>query len=97
MKLKSGKVVEIKELTALEEILSYQLMGKEFDDKNVIGSAMLHKSVSTVLSLVSIDGVPVDPPKDMNEVYHMLNNFSAKEWKEVMVEYDKLNAVDPGE
>lgn len=97
--LKSGKKVEMKELTALEEVLSYHLMGKSFDAENSIPTAILHRSVSIVLSLVKIDGEEVVTPATLDQVYAILAKFSKKDFDELAAVYRELNVVEdePGE
>lgn len=95
--LSSGKKVECKELTALEEVLAYQFAGKGYDEKNVVGSAVLIRSVMAALSVVSVDGEAIERIKSLDEVYAMMANFKRKEWAEVMDLYEQLNEVDLGE
>jgi hypothetical protein len=95
--LKSKKSVEIRELTALDDVLSYHLMGKSFDTENVLPSAMTHRYVSVVLSLVKVDEEDVQPPRSLEDAYQTLAQFSKKEWSEVLDLFDEVNGEDLGE
>lgn len=95
--LRTGKKIVVKELTALEEVFSYQLMGKDFDPDNVVQSALLHRSVQTVLSIAEIDGEKMLTPSSMDQVYATLGKFSAREWKEILVVFDEVNGFGPDE
>lgn len=95
--LKSGKKVALKEITALEEVLAYQILGKAYDEKNMVGTAALHRSVLTLLSIEKIDDVDFVPPKDLPEAFAKLKTFGKRDWAEIGTLYSKLNDVDMGE
>lgn len=95
--LKSGRVVEIKVLSALDEVLGYQLMGKGYDEKNQLGSAVLHRCVMALLSIESVDGVEFVPPATLEDAFKKLATFPKPEWKEIMDLYAEVNEQDMGE
>lgn len=95
--LKSGKVVEIRVLSALDEVLGYQLMGKGYDEKNQLGSAVLHRCVMALLSIDKIDGEDFAPPSTLEDVFKKLAEFPKPDWKEVMDLYSAVNEQDLGE
>lgn len=90
-KLKSGKVVVVKELTALEEVLGYQFVNSKADEAETLGAAVLHTYTLVALSLVSLNGDEVVKPADINGVYAILNMFSNREWKEVLAAFNEAN------
>jgi hypothetical protein len=93
----TGKKVVVNELSALEEVLAYQLLGKSYDEKNMIGTATLQRSLLTLLSIGSVDGVDYVPPKSLEDAFTKLKDFSKKEWNEIQALYSEVNDVDMGE
>lgn len=95
--LKSGRTIEIKTLSALDEVLGYQLLGKGYDEKNQLGNAVLHRCVMALLAIDKLDGEDFMPPQDLNEALKKLATFPKQEWKEIMELYTAVNEVDLGE
>lgn len=89
--LKTGRKIEMKELSALEEILAYQLLGENFDPDKVVASVILQRSVCAVLCMESVDDKPVVTPAKLEDVYSVLAKFKKREWDEVMDLYDAVN------
>lgn len=91
LKLPSGKSVVVKELSALEDVLSYRMLGSEFDEKNQFGSGVTIRSIQVALSVVSVDGVDVKPMRKLEDVFEFMARFSKRDWSAVSMEFSKLN------
>ena len=95
--LKNGKKVVVRELSALDEVMVYNLVGQNYDEKNVLGAGVLQRYASALLSVVSVDDVQLDMPKTVEDVLKGLKQFSKRDWQEVLELSDKLNSFEPGE
>jgi hypothetical protein len=91
LKLPSGKKVVVKELSALEDVLSYRMLGSDFDEKNQFGSGVTVRSIQVALAVVSIDDVEVKPMRKLEDVFEFMARFSKRDWTAVMLEFAKLN------
>ena len=89
--LTTGRVVQVRKLNALDEIFAYQVLGDKYNEKNVLGSAMLHRALLAMLSIEKIDGEDFVPPQSDKEVFNVLKAFDRAEWKEVEDLYDEVN------
>lgn len=92
VKLSDGRVVVVKEVTALEDTLGYQLIAPAYDEKKPAGAGILHRSVMVLLSIVSIDDEPFGTPQSLDEVYVMLGGFKRLDWGSIQLAYDDLNS-----
>lgn len=92
--LKSGKKVVVRELSALEDVLSFRMIGPDFDQNNQFGGGVTVRSVQIALSLVSVDGEDVKPLRKLEEVFEFMTRFSKKEWSAVTEAFSELNEVD---
>jgi hypothetical protein len=92
--LKSGTKVVVKELSALEEVLAYQLVDKKSSEADSIGSIVLHTYVTVALSIASIDGEALKPLTTIDDVYQVLGMFGKREWNALVEEVNKLGEED---
>lgn len=93
--LKSGRTVVVKEISALEDIMAYQLISKDIDKDNLVASGVLHRSVLTLLSIVTVNGTPPTIPATIDDVYIALAGYKKREWDEISELYNEAN--DEGE
>ena len=49
VKLSGGKVAVVKESTALEEVLGYQIVSSIYDEKSPMGAGVVHRAVMVLL------------------------------------------------
>jgi hypothetical protein len=89
--LPSGKKAVVKELSALEDVLSYRMLGSDFDEKNQFGSGVTVRSIQIALSVVSVDGVEIKPLRKLEDVFEFMARFSKRDWNAVSTEFVKLN------
>ena len=85
---KSGKV---RTVTALDEILAIKLLGADIDLKKADSSSFLQFQVLVLLSVIEEDGMRVESPQSMDEVYYRLGRFSRISWNKVQEAFTKLN------
>jgi hypothetical protein len=98
LQLKSGKKVVVKELTALEDVLSFRMVGPDFDQNNQFGGGVTIRSIQIALSVVSVDDVEVKPLRKIEDVFEFMTRFTKKEWSAVTQAFSELNeAEDEGE
>lgn len=93
---KEGK---LRTATALDEIVAIKLLGQDIDMKKADSSAFLQFQVLVLLSILEEDGVRVEPPQSMDEVYYRLGRFSRSAWNKVQEVFTNMNKEenDPNE
>ena len=99
-KLPSGKEVIVRGVTALDDILAYQLISADVDKDNPLAAGIMHRTALVLLSLAVEDGEVCTPPGTMNDVHKRLASFKIGDWREVERAYAELNEpqeVTPGE
>jgi hypothetical protein len=95
---KSGKKVVVRELSALEDVLSFRMVGPDFDQNNQFGSGVTVRSVQIALSVSSVDDVECKPMRKLEDVFEFMTKFSKKEWMSITEVFSELNeAEDEGE
>lgn len=94
LKLKSGKVVLLKELSALEDVLSFRMVGPDFDQNNQFGGGVTIRSIQIALSILSIDGVEPKPLRKLEEIFEFMTKFTKKEWTAIAEAFSELNEAD---
>lgn len=92
--LKSGKEVVIRELSALEDVLSFRMVGPDFDQNNQFGGGVTVRSIQIALAVVSVNGEEVKPLRKLDEVFEFMTRFTKKEWAQVMEAFSELNEAD---
>lgn len=92
VKLSDGRVVVVKEVTALEDTLGYQLIAPVYDEKKPQAAGILHRSLMVLLSIVSVDDEPFDTPTSLDDVYAALGSFKRLDWGSIQLAYDDLNS-----
>lgn len=94
VELKSGKKIVVKELTALEDVLSFRMVGPDFDQNNQFGGGVTVRSIQIALSVVSVDGVETKPLRKIEDVFEFMTKFTKKEWSAVTQAFSDLNEAD---
>ena len=99
VKLRDGRIVEIRELSALEDSLAYRLAGPELaKDNNQILSGLTVRATQVAASLAKIDGKDCPPIRSLEEVFNMQAKFGKKDWAKISDKYFEVNeAEDEGE
>lgn len=92
--LKSGKKIIVRELSALEDVLSFRMIGPDFDQNNQFGGGVTVRSIQIALSIVKIDGEEIKPLRKLEEVFEFMTRFSKKEWMSVTDAFSELNEAD---
>lgn len=91
IRLSDGRIVELRELTGLDEMLIDQIASKDKNATNPIAYGMLTQRISTYYSIASIDGKTVERPGSVKEVYAMATQFKAKDTAIINKKYMELN------
>jgi hypothetical protein len=94
VELKSGKKVVVKELTALEDVLSFRMVGPDFDQNNQFGGGVTVRSIQIALAVVSVDGVEAKPLRKIEDVFEFMTKFTKKEWNAITQAFSELNEAD---
>lgn len=94
IELKSGKKVVVRELSALEDVLSFRMVGSDFDQNNQFGGGVTVRSVQIALSVVSVDGKDCKPLRKLEEVFEFMAGWSKKEWFLIAETFSELNEAD---
>lgn len=94
LELKSGKKVVVRELSALEDVLSFRMVGPDFDQNNQFGGGVTVRSIQIALSVVSVDGKDCKPLRKLEEVFEFMTQFSKREWLSVTEAFASLNEAD---
>lgn len=94
IELKSGKKVVVRELSALEDVLSFRMVGSDFDQNNQFGGGVTVRSVQIALSVVSVDGKEMKPLRKLEEVFEFMSQFSKREWFAITETFSDLNEAD---
>jgi hypothetical protein len=98
VELKSGRKFVVRELSALEDVLSFRMVGPDFDQNNQFGGGVTVRSIQISLSVVSVDGKEPKPLRKLEEVFEFMSQFTKREWLAVAEAYSELNeAEDEGE
>lgn len=98
VQLKSGRKVVVKELSALEDVLSFRMVGPDFDQNNQFGGGVTVRSIQIALSVVSVDDVDTKPLRKVEDVFEFMTKFTKKEWGAITQAFTELNeAEDEGE
>lgn len=92
--LKNGKKVTIKELSALEDVMSYRMVGPDFDQDNKFGGGVTVRSIQVAMSVEKIDGEDVKPFRKIEDVFEFMSKFSKKEWAVITGAYFEMNEAD---
>jgi hypothetical protein len=92
--LRTGRKVVMRESNGLDEMLSYQVLGDNFDENNLFGANMLQRSIVIALCIETVDGEPVDHPTTLEELYEFLKQFKSTEWNDIQSLYREVNAVN---
>jgi hypothetical protein len=94
LKLKTGKEVVVRELSALEDVLSFRMVGPDFDQNNQFGGGVTVRSIQIALSVQSVDGEEVKPLRKIEDVFEFMTRFTKKEWTQVSEGFSELNEAD---
>jgi len=94
LSLKSGKKIVVRELSALEDVLSFRMVGPDFDQNNQFGGGVTVRSAQIALSVLKIDGEEAKPLRKLEEVFEFMTRFSKKEWAAITEAFSELNEVD---
>lgn len=89
--LASGKKVVIRELSALEDVLSFRMVGPDFDEKNQFGGGVTVRSVQIALSVLSVNDVEVKPMRKLEDVFQFMAMFSKRDWQKITEVFSELN------
>lgn len=92
--LASGKKVVVRELSALEDVLSFRMVGPDFDEKNQFGGGVTVRSVQIALSVASLDDVEVKPMRKLEDVFQFMAKFSKKDWQKITDAFSELNEAE---
>jgi hypothetical protein len=94
IQLRGGKKVVVRELSALEDVLSFRMVGPDFDQNNQFGGGVTVRSIQIALSVVSIDGKECKPLRKLEEVFEFMTQFSKREWLAISDAFSELNEAD---
>lgn len=92
--LKNGKKLVIRELSALEDVLSFRMIGPDFDQNNQFGGGVTVRSVQIALSVLKIEGEDTKPLRKLEEVFDFMTRFTKKEWAAITEVFSELNEAD---
>lgn len=92
--LKNGKKLVIRELSALEDVLSFRMIGPDFDQNNQFGGGVTVRSVQIALSVLKIEGEDAKPLRKLEEVFDFMTRFTKKEWAAITEVFSELNEAD---
>jgi hypothetical protein len=99
--LKSGRKVELRELTMLDDVLCTQLVGENLTEeavqKNPYGNGYMQAMVECVLAIVKYDGQDILPPKDVSDAFKIMKMIPKRDGDEIFKLHKELNKdVDEG-
>ena len=92
--LKDGRKVVVKELSALEDVMSYRMVGPDFDQDNKFGGGVTVRSIQVAMSVASVDGKELKTFMKIEEVFEFMTKFSKKEWALITDAYFDMNEAD---
>jgi hypothetical protein len=89
--LNDGRKVLVSETTGLDEMIGAQIVGDDMNPMKPGASALMMRSVFTVLSIKEIDGKKVDRPTNLPQIQSFMANFTSKQLSKIGAAYSRLN------
>ena len=89
--LKDGRKVVVRQLTALDEFLSLDLLGEKVDAEDMGKAFLKQLNVQVAMSVFSVDGERVERPKKFDDVLNIMIQFKKPEWAKITTVYNELN------
>lgn len=91
LRLTDGRVITIRELTGLDELMIVKIVGQQKGNESTQGYVVLTQMVSCWYSVAEIDGVPVVKPTSMDAINKLAAKFLMKDTGLIMKKYSAVN------
>lgn len=91
--LKDGRKVVMREGSALDEIVSCDLLGK-VNPENPTETMMKQYTAQVALCILSVDGQKQERPKNHAELLKLMAEFKKGDWSKLTAKYNELNGDD---
>ena len=89
--LNDGRKVVVSEMTGLDEMIGAQIVGDGMNPMKPGSSALMMRTVFTVLSIKEIDGKKVDRPTNLVQIQSFMAGFTSKQLSKIGAAYSRLN------
>ncbi len=95
VRLKDGRILEIKELSALEDSVAYRMAAPELvKEDNQIISGMTVRAAQIALSIAKVDGEDFKPVRELQDVFNLQAKYGKKAWAKISDKYFEINEAD---